>query len=463
MNKFIFVLFTIILGVKFTYDGDVLVLNDGNVNAAIKQYDFILLEFYAQWCGHCKEFAPQYQALAQRVKEIKINLQVAKLDAGGNEKQAQNRYKVTSFPTIMMLIKGFPVPYLGDRSFNSLIDFIGVTMNERTKHISTIDDVYKFIGKNDVCVIYFAQEEHDPELKVFNNVARMFPNIAFAYTELAVARKFYDTEPKQVILLRNFDEKRKEYTGKLNEQELGEFVQFFGTQSVEDLDYRNYQTAIKSGPSLVLLWDQSSERAYQEIKLIAPYIKSRITVVSVNQYNRLFNQAVQDFALEIVNYPTLIYVSSGQTFQFQDSITQVNVMRFIYQANEGLLKKKTRSQLEPKRQGAMYQLVGTSFIPYIENSTEPVLVQFCDKFEDDRCLKYEYEDMALKLQGAKLTYIELSQNEVEGVSETQLPVFKLYRPGLASNPIALEGEASPDNILKFLKKWANIKIKGEDL
>ena len=45
----------------------------------------------------------------------------------------------------------------------------------------------------------------------------MFPNIAFAYTELAVARKFYDTEPKQVILLRNFDEKRKEYTGKLNE------------------------------------------------------------------------------------------------------------------------------------------------------------------------------------------------------------------------------------------------------
>lgn len=42
-------------------------------------------------------------------------------------------------------------------------------------------------------------------------------------------------------------------------------------------------------------------------------------------------------------------------------------------------------------------------------------------------------------------------------------MFKLYRPGLASNPIALEGEASPDNILRFLKKWANIKVKGEDL
>ena len=36
MNKFIFVLFSVIIAVKFTYDGDVLLLNDGNINAAIK-------------------------------------------------------------------------------------------------------------------------------------------------------------------------------------------------------------------------------------------------------------------------------------------------------------------------------------------------------------------------------------------------------------------------------------------
>ena len=47
MNKFIFVILAIAFSAKFTYDGDVLVLNDGNINAAIKQYDFILLEFYA--------------------------------------------------------------------------------------------------------------------------------------------------------------------------------------------------------------------------------------------------------------------------------------------------------------------------------------------------------------------------------------------------------------------------------
>lgn len=36
-------------GYTFPYEGDVLVLNDNNINAAIKQYDYLLVEFYATW------------------------------------------------------------------------------------------------------------------------------------------------------------------------------------------------------------------------------------------------------------------------------------------------------------------------------------------------------------------------------------------------------------------------------
>jgi protein disulfide-isomerase A1 len=38
-----------ILGYTFPYDGDVLVLNDNTINAAIKQFDYLLVEFYASW------------------------------------------------------------------------------------------------------------------------------------------------------------------------------------------------------------------------------------------------------------------------------------------------------------------------------------------------------------------------------------------------------------------------------
>jgi len=53
-------------------DDDVVVLKKNTFDAFISpEKNFItMLEFYAPWCGHCKQFAPVYSEVAKALKEL---------------------------------------------------------------------------------------------------------------------------------------------------------------------------------------------------------------------------------------------------------------------------------------------------------------------------------------------------------------------------------------------------------
>ncbi|XP_037691848.1 protein disulfide-isomerase A4 isoform X2 [Choloepus didactylus] len=101
-------------------ENGVLVLNDVNFDAFVADKDTVLLEFYAPWCGHCKQFAPEYEKIAKTLKENDPPIPVAKIDATAASTLA-SRFDVSGYPTIKILKKGQPVDYEGSRTQEEIV------------------------------------------------------------------------------------------------------------------------------------------------------------------------------------------------------------------------------------------------------------------------------------------------------------------------------------------------------
>ncbi|CAD5216472.1 unnamed protein product [Bursaphelenchus okinawaensis] len=82
----------------------------------------VLVEFYAPWCGHCKQLAPIYEELAEKYKDHE-NIVIAKIDATANEIEY---IAIRSFPTIKFFPAGSDeiIDFSGERTVEGFSKFL---------------------------------------------------------------------------------------------------------------------------------------------------------------------------------------------------------------------------------------------------------------------------------------------------------------------------------------------------
>jgi len=85
----------------------VLTLDTSNFSEVVAKHEFIVVEFYAPWCGHCKELAPEYEKAASVLRKRDQPVVLAKVDSyDESNKDLKDKYKVNAYPAIKIIRNG---------------------------------------------------------------------------------------------------------------------------------------------------------------------------------------------------------------------------------------------------------------------------------------------------------------------------------------------------------------------
>lgn len=154
---------------------DVIELTDDNFDKLVLESDDVwMVEFFAPWCGHCKNLAPEW---AKAAKELKGKVKLGALDATAHQAKA-SEYGVRGYPTIKFFPGGKKTrrdakDYDGGRTASDIVAWAleKHTDNIPAPEIIELSDDVAFetvCEENTLCVIAFLPDILDCDAQCRN-------------------------------------------------------------------------------------------------------------------------------------------------------------------------------------------------------------------------------------------------------------------------------------------------------
>jgi len=457
--------FLFVIGISWaeiTVDEGVLVLTEANFQEAIDANEFLLVEFYAPWCGHCKALAPEYASAAKILADKESSVKLGKVDATEEGKLAE-KFDVRGYPTLKFYKNGKDIEYTGGRTADTIVTWLEKKTGPAAKTLADVEAAKAFISDNDVAIIGFFKDVESDAAKAFLSAAGGLDDYPFGISSEAAVIDEYKADG--VVLFKNFDEGRNDYSGELTEEAITTFVTSNSLPLVVDF---NQDTAQKifSGDvkSHLLLFVSATAEDYPEKLAIAKGIatdhKGEMLFVTINTDEEDHKRIMEFFGLDESELPSMRIIKLEEDMsKFKPDSTELseaNIRKFVTSYLAGEIKPHLMSEEVPEDwdKEPVKVLVGKNFEEVAKDVTKDVLVEFyapwCGHCKQ---LTPTWEKLGEKYAdhpSIVVAKMDSTANELEDVKVQGFPTIKLFQKE-TNKVIDYNGERTLDGLVKFLE------------
>ncbi|XP_046994581.1 protein disulfide-isomerase [Schistocerca americana] len=445
-------------------DEGVLVLNKDNFEAAISDTEFILVEFYAPWCGHCKSLAPEYAKAAKKLEEKQSAIKLAKVDAT-EETDLAEKHGVRGYPTLKFFRKGSPVDYTGGRTSDDIVNWLLKKTGPVAKELGSVEEAKSFIDGDNVVVVGFFKDQGSSAAKVFLEAAATIDDHPIGISSSDDVFSEYSASDGNIILFKKFDEGKAVMDGEVTEQAIKKFV---AAQSLPLVVEFNHDTAQKifggeiKSHLLIFLSKEAGhfDKYLDAARESAKDFREKLLFVSINSDDEDHQRILEFFGMKKEEVPAMRLIRLEEDMAKykpeNPEITADNIKNFVQGFLDGNLKQHLLSQTLPDDwdKTPVKVLVSTNFDEIAFDKSKDVLVEFyapwCGHCKQ---LAPIYDQLGEKFKDSDSVVIakmDATANELEHTKITSFPTLKLYTKG-ENKVIEYNGERTLEGLTKFLE------------
>ncbi|KAK1421618.1 hypothetical protein QVD17_24098 [Tagetes erecta] len=453
-------------------DKDVVVLSESNFTDVIETNRYVMVEFYAPWCGHCKALAPEYAAAATELKGEPVV--IAKVDAQ-EENELAETYEVQGFPTLLFFVDGVHKPYLGQRTKDAMVTWIKKKTGPGVYNITTVEDAEKVLTSENKVVLAFLDSLVGTESEELAAASRLEDDVNFYQTvDANVAKLFHinpDVKRPALVLLKNDAEKVTHYDGVFEKSSIKEFV-FANKLPLVTTFSRESATAIFESPikKQILLFAPSkgSNKVAQTFEDAAKLFKGKLIFVFVELDNEDVGKPVADYFGITGDAPQVIGYTGNddaKKFVFDQDLTLENLKIFGEDFLDDKLKAVYKSDPIPEQNdGDVKIVVGNNFDDIVLDESKDVLLEiYAPWCGHCQALEPTYNKLAKHLRDVDslvIAKMDGTTNEHPRAKADGYPTIVFYPAGnKSSDPITVDVDRTVVAFYKFLKKHASIPFK----